>query len=112
MRHQARTSVSAALAAALLGLVLPSPEALAQTRRVTLNGQALSDAQVARLDALQCTRIPDGHYWMDLQTGIWGYARSPQPQGRLGDRCADTPRQPSLSERRQLYRPGEILSGN
>jgi len=83
--------------------------AQAQTRMVVVNGQRLNDAQVATLEQRACTRIPNGAYWLDLQTGAWGYANNPRVQGVFGQFCGS--REPgSLSERRQLYRPGEILS--
>jgi hypothetical protein len=96
--------------AAVLALILTLGAAFpaaAQSRWVILNGQRLDDAQVAFLEQRACTAIPNGQYWHDLQTGAWGYARNPQPQGVIGEAC----RQPrkSLSERRKLYRPGEIL---
>jgi hypothetical protein len=82
--------------------------AYAQTRMIVVNGQRLTDAQVASLEQRACTRIPNGQYWLDFQSGAWGYANNPRVQGVFGEVCGA--RQPSLSERRQLYRPGEILS--
>jgi hypothetical protein len=92
----------------LTGWLLVAAPAGAQSRWVIVNGERMSDAQVAYLEQRACTRIPDGRYWLNTQTGAWGYARNPQVQGTFGEAC----RQPrgSLSERRQLYRPGEILS--
>lgn len=74
---------------------------------VIVNGQRLSDAQVAGLERRACTHIPNGHYWLDVQSGMWGYAGNGRVQGVFGEACGQ--RQKSLSERRQLYRPGEIL---
>ncbi|MGZ5224939.1 MAG: hypothetical protein ACXWCS_12285, partial [Burkholderiales bacterium] len=48
--------------------------ASAQTRSVIVNGQRVSDAQVAYLEHRACTAIPNGRYWLNLQTGAWGYA--------------------------------------
>jgi hypothetical protein len=80
----------------------------AQTRMMIVNGQRLSDVQVASLEQRACTHIPNGAYWLDVQTGEWGYAGNRRVQGLFGEMCGQ--RQKSLSERRQLYRPGEILS--
>jgi len=80
----------------------------AQSRWVVVNGQRLSDSDIARLERRACSRIPNGNYWLDVQTGAWGYARNPQVQGILGEACRQ--QRKSLSERRRLYRPGEILS--
>jgi hypothetical protein len=87
-------------------LVLGTP-VRAQSRWVIVNGERMSDSQVAYLEQRACTRIPNGQYWLDMQTGAWGYARNPNVQGYFGEAC----RQPrkSLSERGLLYRPGEIL---
>jgi hypothetical protein len=82
--------------------------AYAQSRTVVVNGQRLSDVQVASLEQRACTRIPNGSYWLDLRTGAWGYMGNPRVQGVFGEYCGRQPK--SLSERRQLYRPGEILS--
>ena len=71
--------------ALLLGLA--STAAAAQSRLVVVNGQRLNDAQVAQLARLNCSPVPDGHYWLDLRSGAWGHAGGP-PQGRLGDGCS------------------------
>lgn len=88
--------------------VTASLAAYAQSRMVIVNGQRLSDAQVAGLERRACTHIPNGHYWLDVRSGMWGYAGNGRVQGVFGEACGQ--RQKSLSERRQLYRPGEILS--
>ena len=75
----------------LLLLALAAGATHAQSRWVILNGARLSDAQVAQLDRVQCTRIPDGAYWLDAASGAWGYAGNPQVQGRLGERCRTAP---------------------
>jgi hypothetical protein len=97
-----------ALGIVLVGWLAVSGAAPAQTRMVIVNGQRLSDAQVAYLERRACAAIPNGRYWLNSQTGAWGYAGRAQVQGVLGDACGRQ-RRKSLSERRQLYRPGEIL---
>lgn len=64
-------------------------EASAQSRWVFVNGQRLNDQQVARLDRMQCTAIPNGSYWLNPRTGAWGYMGNFQVQGILGDGCND-----------------------
>jgi hypothetical protein len=81
---------SAALTLALalaLGLCVAGADALAQSRRVIVNAERLNDAQVARLERANCRGIPDGAYWLNTQTGAWGYAGSTQVQGHFGDAC-------------------------
>jgi hypothetical protein len=84
--------------------------ASAQPRSVVVNGQRLNGAQIAQLEQRACTPIPNGQYWLNLQTGEWGYAGNPRVRGVIGEACARQQPRKSLSERRQLYRPGEILS--
>lgn len=74
-------------AIAVLALALVSADVLAQSRRVFVNGQLLSDAQLAALGHMHCAAIPDGAYWIDSNDGSWGYAGNPQVQGMVGDRC-------------------------
>ncbi|MBK7531934.1 hypothetical protein [Piscinibacter sp.] len=68
----------------LLGLAAAT--AGGQTRFVVVNGQRLSDAQVAQFARLNCSVVPDGRYWLNPASGAWGYAGGPQ-QGRVGDGC-------------------------
>jgi hypothetical protein len=62
-------------------------DAAAQSRWVFVNGQRMSDAQVAELTRIGCGDIPDGAYWLNTRTGAWGYAGNPRVQGVLGERC-------------------------
>ena len=70
-----------------LALLLFCTDALAQSRRVFVNGQWLNDAQVAGLARINCSDIPDGSYWLNGRTGAWGYAGNPQVQGVIGEGC-------------------------
>jgi hypothetical protein len=87
-----------------VGALGVSVAAHAQTRMVFVNGQRLNDAQVAGLEQRACRRIPNGQYWINMHTGAWGMMGDPRARGTVGDECG------SLSQRRKLYRPGEILS--
>jgi hypothetical protein len=64
-----------------------SSGATAQSRQVFVNGQYMSDAQVDSLARRNCAYIPDGAYWLNTQTGAWGYVGSWQVQGTFGDAC-------------------------
>ena len=70
-----------------LALALLAADAAAQTRNVWVNGQRMSDAQVQALSKRACTHIPDGSYWLNMETGAWGYWGNPQVQGTFGDAC-------------------------
>ncbi|HEY6514355.1 MAG TPA: hypothetical protein VI032_20430 [Burkholderiaceae bacterium] len=76
-----RLVVPAAALIALLGT------AQAQSRWVFVNGQRMTDAQVRDLARIQCSEIPDGHYWLNPVSGAWGYMGNPTVQGVLGDAC-------------------------
>ena len=56
-------------------------------RYVVVNGAQLDHSEIRYLEGLACTSIPDGEYWLDTGSGIWGYAGDPRPRGRIGDRC-------------------------
>ena len=94
------------VAIALSSLAAP---ALAE-RFVVVNGQRLSEPQIERLESLRCLPIPNGRYWLNTQTGLWGYEGDPRVQGRLDDPCRNPQqfRRPSLSERGKLFAPGEL----
>lgn len=79
-------------------------------RLVIVNGQRLAPEQIQYLDQIHCGPVANGNYWLDVNTGLWGYAGSPMPQGYISDNCyqQDSPR-PGLSERGLLYSPGELL---
>jgi len=70
-----------------MALALLAAEAAAQTRNVWVNGQRMSDAQLQALSRRACTQIPDGAYWLNMETGAWGYWGNPQVQGTFGDAC-------------------------
>lgn len=79
-------------------------------RFVVVNGQRLTEPQIEQLERVRCLPVPNGRYWIDMQTGVWRYERNPQPQGRVDDPCRNPQqfRRPSLSERGKLYAPGEL----
>jgi hypothetical protein len=95
-------AMAVAVASGIGGVVITTAHA---QQNVIVNGELLSPEQVAELERAHCGPVPDGDYWLDVSTGVWGYAGDPSAQGNLFDNC----RRPSLSERRLLYRPGEIL---
>jgi hypothetical protein len=92
----------------LLGLAATA--AHAQTRFVVVNGQRLSDAQVATLARLNCTEVPDGNYWLDLRSGAWGYAGGPQ-QGVVGEGCGGGNADGTQGPFATLRRAEEVANG-
>lgn len=72
--------------ALIVALLAVSPAAFAD-RYIWVNGQRMAPAQIAYLERLRCGPIPDGRYWLDTGSGIWGYAGNPRPQGHISDNC-------------------------
>ncbi|MFO1350017.1 MAG: hypothetical protein U1F68_04785 [Gammaproteobacteria bacterium] len=81
-----KTSMSC-LAVLVLGAGVMASPVYAQ-RWVVVNGQVLTQQQIAWLDGVNCEPLADGFYWFDMASGVWGYQDNPQPQGRLGQACA------------------------
>ena len=74
-------------------------------RYVVVNGQRLSIPEILHLERLHCGPIPNGRYWINLRTGIWGFEGNPRPQGHIKDHCRNPQPRPSLSERGMLFSP-------
>ena len=70
-------------------------------RYVVVNGQRLSIPEIQYVEQLHCGPIPNGRYWINLQTGMWGYTGNPRPQGHIADNC--------LSERGMLFSPSDWI---
>jgi hypothetical protein len=98
------TVLVSGLAAMLLVLGLAGG-AHAQMRWVIVNGVLQDPMQLALLDRYSCGLVPNGNYWLDYNTGVWGYAGNPRPAGHIADRCGHSGGggRPSLSERGMLY---------
>ena len=65
----------------LILMLLTSNAFAEQQRHIHINGEHLDDQMIAKLDALVGNPVSDGFYWLNLQTGQWGYEGNPQPQG-------------------------------
>ncbi len=93
------------------GLVLGgllSGEAQAE-RYVIVNGQRMSNDEILVLERIRCGPIPNGSYWLDYDSGLWGYANDSYAQGYITDNCVKPGRRPSLSERGMLFSPSDWL---
>ena len=86
-----------ALALSLCGAALPQ-------RFVVVNGLLLPPGHISMLDQWHCGPVPDGYYWLDFNTGIWGFAGDPTPRGNIADNCRRQSR-PSMSEHGLLLGP-------
>jgi hypothetical protein len=52
-------------------------------RFVEINGTYLRPEQIENLERDIGSQIPNGQYWLDVTTGIWGYAGDPTVRGRI-----------------------------
>ncbi len=69
----------------LLIFIASSTTALASgARHIHVNGLHLNAQQIASLDSISSSFVPDGFYWLDLSTGLWGFEGNPAPMGRIG----------------------------
>ena len=63
-----------------LGLVVAATNvtpAEAQQRMITVNGVLLGPQEIAVADRAAGLRLPNGHYWLDHQSGYWGVVGGP-----------------------------------
>lgn len=64
-------------------VVILAASASAGAREVSVNGEPLNVLGLALVDALNCGEtVPDGRYWVNFESGAWGYEGGPQ-QGVL-----------------------------
>ncbi len=76
-----------ALAFAIAATVASAPSQ-AQQRFVVVNGQLMSAEQLYVLDQMAGGYVPNGAYWVNPNTGVWGYAGDPTPRGQIGGATA------------------------
>lgn len=58
------------------------------SRQVIVNGAVMNGAQLMVLDTLNCgSPVPDGRYWLNTQTGAWGFQGGEQ-EGFIGEDCS------------------------
>ena len=94
----------------LIGSIILAMTGVARAERwVVVNDVRLSVPEIQYLEGIHCGPIPNGSYWLDTATGIWGYANDPQPQGHIQDNCYNPGRRPSLSERGMLFSPRDLI---
>jgi hypothetical protein len=100
---------SIVLTGAVMGMILATSGTAHAERWVVVNGVRLSIPEIQYLEGIRCGPIPNGSYWLDPTSGIWGYAGDPRPQGHIEDNCYRAERRPSLSERGMLFSPRDFI---
>src|SRR5687767_4430954 len=76
------------------------------TQDIWVNGARMTRNQVRTLEQHACASIPSGRYWLDRNTGVWGYEGGPA-RGQLGDACG---RSPSITRPSEEYIIGDCFS--
>ncbi len=78
-------------------------------RYIVVNGQRLSLPAIQYLERIHCGPVPNGRYWINMLTGVWGYEGNSHSQGHVQDNCYSPQRRPSLSERGMLFSPRDWI---
>ena len=64
----------------ILGLIIATSQAWAE-RYINVNGEQLDEQTALMMDSLFGYSVPDGFYWLNTQTGEWGYENEDEVQG-------------------------------
>jgi hypothetical protein len=69
----------------------------ANDRHIHINGEHLETANILLLDQVVGNKVGDGYYWLNMQTGEWGYENNNQVQGVIS-RIANQPNQQTQTQ--------------
>ena len=67
----------------LVGLSVFAIHGFSEERHIHLNGQHLEANQIVIMDQLFGQMVPNGYYWINENTGQWGYEGNPNAQGMV-----------------------------
>ena len=78
--------------------------------RIIVNGKVLTPSEVNTLSFVSCGPIVPGNYWLNVQTGQWGFTGNPTPMGHFRARCHERRRfnNGSMSRDGRIFNPGEL----
>ncbi|MEJ2621040.1 MAG: hypothetical protein P8163_12460, partial [Candidatus Thiodiazotropha sp.] len=65
-------------------IALTSHILVAEDRHIHVNGECLESTEMVLLDQLIGGLAPNGYYWIDFDTGAWGYEGDQETQGYIG----------------------------
>ena len=105
---------AALIALAAITVLCASPVQAGQNgRQIYVNGERLDARSIAVLEQLNCgERVPNGLYWIDLNTGAWGYEGGPM-QGVVGNcRAAESKKESPYVEDRIFEKSGISIIQN
>ncbi len=74
-----------------------------EERHIHLNGEHLNPENVLLLDQIAGSVVDDGYYWLNTQTGQWGYEGNEQVQGVLASIANQNQQQSSQDYNSQGY---------
>jgi hypothetical protein len=77
-------------------IALTSHFLVAEDRHIHVNGECLESTEMAQLDQLIGGMAPNGNYWIDFNTGAWGYEGDQETQGYIST-LADNQTEPGVS---------------
>ena len=85
-------------------------------RHIHVNGEHLDLANIQLLDQIVGNRVGDGYYWLNMQSGQWGYEGNNQVQGiiaSIANQQADqqNTEQSDYAEEADQYNKWEGVSG-
>jgi len=69
----------------IAALSISLPTLAANERHIHLNGEHLDAQNIQVLDQIAGNMVGDGYYWLNFQTGQWGYEGNDQVQGVLAN---------------------------
>jgi len=81
---------------------------LSASAQVVINGNLVQGGELAELEYLLGAPVPDGSYWVNTNTGSWGYEGNSTVQGNL---FYEVERSPSSEEGRSYVRIDSSPSG-
>ena len=67
-------------------------------RHIHINGEHLDATNVQLLDKIVGNTVEDGYYWINMQTGQWGYENNDQVQGVIANIANQVNQQASQSQ--------------
>jgi len=71
----------------------------AKERHIHVNGEHLDHENILVLDRIAGNTVGDGYYWLNFQTGQWGYEGNDQVQGVLANIANQSNQQQATSDR-------------
>jgi hypothetical protein len=69
-----------------------------EKRQVTVNGFDLTQAEIQFMEQLHCGPIPNGRYWFNYLTGMWGDRENAPAQAYISAPCVQEIQENDVAE--------------